>query len=176
MAYIKKSKKVVADLDGKTFFSPSDLLEFAKEKKITTEPLEISTLAHYLDLTVRYEPMSDGISGSLKKDQKTNQWIITVNSLHHPHRQRFTIAHEICHYIKHIPLQDEFHDEIFFRGNKFSPMEKEANKFAAELLMPEDAFRKCVCLTNKVEDIARFFQVSSAAVVFRANELGYKGE
>lgn len=176
MAYIKKAKKITYENDDKTIYSVKELLEFAREKAINTEPLDVAALAHQLDLTVRYEPMSNGVSGSLKKDKKTNRWIITVNSLHHPHRQRFTIAHELCHFFKHIPLQDEFSDEFFFRGSKFSPMEKEANNFAAELLMPEESFRKQVLISNKVEDIAKYFQVSSAAVVFRSKELGYKGE
>ena len=85
------------------------------------------------------------------------------------------IKEDIKHRKEH-QIDDEFVDKIFFRGSKFSSMESEANRFAAELLMPEDKFREQVSLSPKVEDIAKHFQVSSAAVLYRAQELGFKGK
>jgi ribosomal protein L22 len=159
-----------------TCHTPQSLINFANKKSISTNPLDIATLIESLGIDVRYEPLENNISGILKKNPETNKWIIYVNSLHHPHRQRFTLAHELAHYCRHTPIDDEFVDKIFFRGSKFSSMESEANRFAAELLMPEDKFREQVSLSPKVEDIAKHFQVSSAAVLYRAQELGFKGK
>jgi len=41
------------------------------------------------------------ISGMLIKDQKTNKFNIYVNRKHSDTRQRFTIAHEIGHYLSY---------------------------------------------------------------------------
>lgn len=173
MAYIKKKVVKEADLlpDGAT---PQSLLGFAQTHKIELEPLDVASLAEKMGVNIRYEPLEDNISGSLKKDRITKKWVITVNSLHHPHRQRFTIAHELAHYCLDSSSQEDFTDKIFFRNGCLSKVEKVANKYAAELLMPESAFRRQVKISPRVEDIARYFQVSSAAVVFRADELGYK--
>lgn len=53
--------------------------------------------------------------------------------------QRFTLAHEIGHYFLHpnltyhrdVPIVEAYHE-----GHRLSPEEREANFFAAELLMP----------------------------------------
>lgn len=173
MAYIKKRIVKEANLapDGET---PSSLLRFAEKHQISLEPLDVASLAEKMGVNIRYEPLEDNVSGSLKKDRVTKKWVITVNSLHHPHRQRFTIAHELAHYCLDSSSQEDFTDKIFFRSGCLSKVEKIANKYAAELLMPESAFRRRVKITPRVEEIARYFQVSSAAVVFRADELGYK--
>lgn len=173
MAYIKKRIVKEADLapDGET---PDSLLVFAQKHGIKLEPLDVASLAEKMGVNIRYEPLEDNISGSLKKDRATKKWIITVNSLHHPHRQRFTIAHELAHYCLDSASKDDFTDKIFFRDGCLSKVEKIANRYAAELLMPESAFKCQVKISPRVEDIARYFQVSSAAVVFRASELGYK--
>lgn len=174
MAYIKK--RFVKDADsapeGQTAGS---LREFALNNGIRLEPLDVASLARQMGISIRYEPLEDNISGSLKKDRTTRKWVITVNSLHHPHRQRFTIAHELAHYCLDSTSKDDFTDKVFFRNELLSKEEKIANRYAAELLMPEPEFRRQVEISPKVEDIAQYFQVSSAAVVFRARELGYKG-
>jgi len=114
-------------------------------------------------------------SGSLRKD-KNGKWIMTINSLHHPHRQRFTIAHELGHYIKHTILKENFVDTTFFRNEESNPMEHEANKFAAELLMPKAPFEAYIKnISKQVEDLAKHFQVSSMAIRIRAKQLGYEG-
>lgn len=176
MAFIKQPSTFQELEAPTTFTSPQELLDFAKSKTIRTNPLDIVALLESLGIDVRYEPLEKGISGMLKKNTTTNKWIIYVNSLHHPHRQRFTLAHELAHYCRHTPIDDEFVDKIFFRGSKFSSLETEANHFAAEILMPANEFRNQVLISPKVEDIANHFQVSSAAVMYRAQELGFKGK
>jgi len=58
-------------------------------------------------------------------------------------RQRFTLAHEIGHIVLHDQKSKE--EIVDYRKDILNPQgtkEREANKFAAELLMPEDEFRK----------------------------------
>jgi Zn-dependent peptidase ImmA (M78 family) len=178
MAFIRKSKpskdnaSLGLDIAVET---PDVLLKFANENGIETEPLNVVSLVKLLDIKLRFEPMDDESSGLLEKDKKGN-WCMHVNSLHHPNRQRFTIAHELGHRFLHGEFCNEFADKIFFRNGQPSQAEAEANSFAAALLMPEKSFKAYVVGTSsKVEDIASYFQVSSLAVRFRAKSLGYSG-
>lgn len=177
MAFIKRKPReshVVKEFDNIT--SASDLLQLANDNGIESSPLDVSALTKLLGIKMRFEPMSGDESGCLKKEAKTGGWIMTVNSLHHPHRQRFTIAHELGHFIQHSILADSFEDSAFFRNGEMNRMETEANKFAAELLMPDTKFNEFVSAGSvRVEEIAEFFQVSSMAVRVRAKQLGYKG-
>lgn len=179
MAFVRKTKKLnqVKIAEGfEELSEPEDLIKLASDNGIETNPLNISELAQCLGVIVRFEPMDDEESGSLKKDKKTGGWIMTVNSLHHPHRQRFTMAHEIAHRIRHAANSESFSDTTFFRNGETNWMEIEANKFAAALLMPEKDFNYYVeSRSSKVEDLAKFFQVSSMAVRIRAKVLGYEG-
>lgn len=177
MAFIKKDKTkkiVVSDFPDLT--TPDDLIIFAQKNGVETDPINIAEVAQLLNIITRYEPMDDECSGSLEKDKKSGKWVMTVNSLHHPHRQRFTMAHEIAHRICHAAQSDEFRDNIFFRKNETNPMEIEANKFASDLLMPKDKFSSFIRNeSSKVEDISKFFKVSSIAVRIRAKSLGFSG-
>ncbi|MBS0882176.1 ImmA/IrrE family metallo-endopeptidase [Pantoea sp. JGM49] len=181
MAFLKgKMKEKVKSLNESplneyTLNSPAELLDFADKNNIRVIPLDVSSLTKLLGITMRMEPMKGDESGSLKRG-KDGVWVMTINSLHHPHRQRFTIAHELAHFIKHTIISDEFNDSVFFRDGKINKIETEANKFAAELLMPETDFHNFINEKSKtVEDIALYFQVSSMAVRLRAKQLGYKG-
>ncbi|MDX1719295.1 MAG: ImmA/IrrE family metallo-endopeptidase [Salegentibacter mishustinae] len=156
--------------------TPESLIDLASKKGLETNPVNVSELASALGIIVRYEPMIDEDSGSLIKEKKTGSWVMTVNSLHHPHRQRFTIAHEIAHRIRHAANSDVFEDKTFFRNGDRNWMETEANQFAAALLMPEKQFTDFIeKRSSTVEDIAMHFQVSSMAVRIRAKVLGYEG-
>lgn len=177
MAFItRKRRESRLSSDYENLNSTSQVIDFAKEHNIESSPLDLSSLTRLLGIKMRFEPMDGEESGSLKKEKKTGGWVMTINSLHHPHRQRFTIAHEIGHYIKHAALSDSFEDKAFFRNGDTNRMESEANQFAAELLMPEEVFNNFISdKSKKVEDIAEYFQVSSMAVRIRAKFLGYQG-
>ncbi|WP_299009719.1 ImmA/IrrE family metallo-endopeptidase [uncultured Shewanella sp.] len=177
MAFVRKSTiKLQSTAEFEELSTPESLIELAEEKGLETNPVNVTALASILGIVVRHEPMKGEESGSLKKERKTGNWIMTVNSLHHPHRQRFTIAHEIAHRIRHAANCDSFQDTTFFRNGDRNWMETEANNFAAALLMPERSFSNYVKNnSSKVEDIAMHFQVSSHAVRIRAKVLGYDG-
>ena len=177
MAFVRKEvKRVQVNTEFEDLSAPEHLIALAEQKGVDTDPLNVSELAKVLGIIVRYEPMDSETSGSLKKEKKTGKWIMKVNSLHHPHRQRFTIAHEIAHRIRHAANSDDFQDTTFFRNGDSNWMEAEANNFAATLLMPKDSFENYIAnQSSKVEDIAMHFQVSSHAVRIRAKALGYDG-
>lgn len=176
MAFIKKKPKIIKiPASFEKLVTSDDVLSFAVRKGIEVDPLDVSELSVALGIKTYFEPMDGDNSGSLKKDKKTGEWKMTVNSLHHPHRQRFTIAHEIGHHVQHGAFKDEFIDTNFFRNAESNRIEAEANRFAAELLMPKDKFDAYLEVSSKAEDIAAYFHVSSMAVRIRAKQLGYEG-
>lgn len=95
--------------------------------------------------------------------------LVVINKSHSNGRKRFTSAHELGHIILH-PNENEVDYRISFSDN--DPKETEANKFAAEILMPYDDFilvykSKRGCLSS----IADFFGVSIGAATIRAESL-----
>ena len=179
MAFIKRKNAVKpAEItrDFSDITGADGLISFAENRGIKVEPLDVAELSRVLGIKMSFEPMQGEDSGSLKKVKKTGEWIMKVNSLHHPNRQRFTIAHELGHFIKHSMQCDEFSDAAFFRNGETNPMEADANAFAAELLMPASSFRSYIeNESSEVDDIADHFQVSALAVRIRAKQLGYQG-
>ncbi|MEX0732376.1 MAG: ImmA/IrrE family metallo-endopeptidase [Aquisalimonadaceae bacterium] len=151
------------------------ILKSAAANGIRTVPLDIDKLVQAYGVSLKRRPLEDDISGHLKAGD--TGWIITVNSLHHPRRQRFTLAHELGHFILHSGGDHrDFVDKALFRSDQTSPEETEANRFAAGLLMPSEEFKRFAKdQSSKVEDIAEYFGVSALAVRVRAKELGFKG-
>jgi Zn-dependent peptidase ImmA (M78 family) len=81
-------------------------------------------------------------------------------------RDRFSIAHEIGHYVLHYPLVKQPMKAARYGS---TPVEWEANWFAAGFLMPEALFRKHH--PAGLPKIARLFGVSIAAATARAKSL-----
>lgn len=172
MAILQRKSSPLRLNIGVGALNPRELLQIAKDAGIKAIPLDVERLALALGIRVIYEPMDGELSGKLVRKDLT--YLMTINSLHHPNRQRFTIAHELGHYCLHRSMGDEFIDKIFFRGGESSRTEAEANRFAAAILMPEDEFTRFVKSTSqKIEDIADNFLVSPMAVKFRAEQLGF---
>lgn len=87
-------------------------------------------------------------------------------------RQRFTLAHEIGHFV--LGHQNSPRDLPQNFGSAVAdPRERAANQFAAELLMPADAVRKLAASGRfaSVEELAQAFQVSKVAMGYRLTNL-----
>lgn len=184
MAFIRKSGKLKSAetsqqseaLSVDARLTVDQLLTLGSQHDVNTSPLDVKALLSVLGIRLLSIPMSDDISGMLSLADNGKDWVVKVNALHHPNRQRFTIAHEIAHFARHRFQQAEFKDLNFFRNGESNPMEVEANRFASELLMPESAFRdKVKVFSGSIEEIAQYFKVSTLAVRVRAKNLGMKG-
>lgn len=143
-------------------------------------PVDPVLLANKLNIRIYAGEFRDpDISGVMRK--KGNETEILIQSDHHPNRQRFTIAHEIGHYILHADKDElEKKDIIFRRSREFTIEEEEANRFAAALLMPKKAILKeieeCNALLQYkdilVDYLATKFRVSTQAMRIRLFNLG----
>lgn len=103
------------------------------------------------------------------------EWGILFKEHATPERSRFTIAHELGHFILHRALQDRFEcDNGGVTSGQFDGrnIEREANEFASNLLMPLDLLRRFLGDQRKVtlhllSEIARTFEVSFEALCLR---------
>lgn len=108
-----------------------------------------------------------------------NNWIIALSQKDHHTRKRFSIAHEIGHFLLHkdLPFIDFFPGgETFYRegvkDEKLENLEKEANYFAANLLMPKEKVKEIWSLSTEPLEIAKKFDVSEVSMTFRLKNLG----
>lgn len=131
-------------------------------------------ISSFGDIEIKYDTMDIAKSGSLSCVD--GKWIMCINSSHNPKRQRFTMAHELGHYILHKGKNIEFVDTTFFRSDEKDSIEYNANEFASRLLMPESKLRKLIDedRIKNIGELASIFKVSSAAMKYRVISLGYK--
>lgn len=159
--------------------SAIELLESLNIKRV---PVSLPKIARSLNIYIEYAPLDDELSGMafIKDGEK----LIWINSLHHPNRQRFTIGHEIGHHVLHSKaLLNGVHvDKGILRRDTISSegsekIEIQANAFASELLMPSTAISEALGQdfdlddSNKVEQLAKQFKVSIAAMQYRLMRL-----
>lgn len=129
-------------------------------------PIDTDAVATYLGFDVIPFAFPDDVSGVtyITKDVKS----IGVNKHHAPTRQRFSIAHEIGHYL----LGHEAHDNESVHVeqgrwllNSHNQQEQEANEFAAELLMPKFLLdRESIDANIDVKSLAGKYNVSEQAL------------
>jgi IrrE N-terminal-like domain len=91
-----------------------------------------------------------------------------------PVRRRFTLAHELGHWVCQV---QEGHDApVYCRAADVAPsadraLEREANLFAAELLMPEPVVREEFGWAASAAELAKRFGVSEEAMGWRVYNL-----
>jgi Zn-dependent peptidase ImmA (M78 family) len=155
---------------------------------IDSPPVDVHRIASELGLTVVSDNLGADVSALLLTDGVSS--VIGVHGKHVPTRQRFSIAHEIGHFVLRHQFQPGEHVHID-RGRYISerglrastgvdPKEVEANQFAASLLMPAKILRSRVSqlggqhlLEDEVRQLAREFQVSEQAMTIRLTVLNF---
>lgn len=138
-------------------------------------PVDVLGIADHLGLSVRYERLGPKVSGKLLRDSSRggpSGYSIVVNKDHSRRRQRFTIAHEIAHFVLHRDLIDKgmVVDNELYRSNLPSELETQANRFAANVLMPYSLIKE---LMNQgkygTAELADALDVSAEAMSIRLN-------
>lgn len=119
--------------------------EILQQFAVTDPGFDVIPLARACRATVELANLGEDVSGVLFSDGA--RAVIGVNWSHHPNRQRFTIAHELGHHLLHKGgtfidrgIAVRFRDER--SGSGTDEEEKQANAFAAALLMPADWIRR----------------------------------
>lgn len=116
------------------------------EREITTPPVDVIAIAEALGLEIAYAALGE-IDGELREGR------IRVNEEHHRVRQRFTIAHELGHHRLHT-----------VHGERSQQVERQADAFAAALLMPPSMLRVAVAENPDFHHLRCLFEVSRQAL------------
>lgn len=139
---------------------------------------DLSLVATRLGLRIR-EVESVGFDGALICDRDAGKGIIAVKAtMIEPTRKRFTVAHEIGHFV--IPTHRDLDNicvskevESWQKGLK--PAEVEANEFASELLLPRrlihQRFASAEPSAERIREVAGEFEVSLTATTRRYIDL-----
>jgi Zn-dependent peptidase ImmA (M78 family) len=149
-------------------------------------PVDVAAIADRLDLQIVEDRLDRAVSGLLYRDG--DHVMIGVNSTHAPRRRRFTIAHEIAHFVLHKGrpvfldhVRVNYRDEMSSTATDFE--EIQANAFAAELLMPATQVTKLARLllatpgsteASVLRELADRFDVSEQAMEYRLINLGLR--
>lgn len=159
-----------------------EALRILRKYEITEPYVPVEGLPKKEGIRLLYLDLQDDLCGLalIKHGLKT----IVVNSNHHTNRQRFTIAHELGHFLLHNIALDTVHVDagLIMRRDRSSStgedrLEVEANAFASTLLMPKFMLDKHVPSEldftddGRMKEIARLFRVSPAALQFRLMSL-----
>ncbi|MBI3894355.1 MAG: ImmA/IrrE family metallo-endopeptidase [Acidobacteria bacterium] len=153
-------------------------------------PIRVKHIAELLGIEVKLELVDDELSGFLYRDRKSGRTVIGANGNHHANRINFTIAHELGHFLLHeaesVHLDERKPGYTLQLRNANSSTgedsnEREANLFAAELLMParyleKDLKEKNVDLIaddDFLRNLALKYGVSVQALTIRLDYLGY---
>lgn len=142
-----------------------------REHQVQGAPVHMRPLANDLGLNVLYtDQWQDAVSGMIVADsQASSGYTIYVNGNHAKVRRRFTLAHEISHYILHEELiGDGISDDVLYRSRLTSNIETQANQMAADILMPWDLINQAMDNNiNSVSALAEHFMVSKSAMSIR---------
>lgn len=152
-----------------------EILRTTWEKDGTTPlPVDPVVIAKKLGVRVYTAEMEPNVSGMLFMNPGKDPEIY-LNAHDSYNRQRFTCAHELGHWRKHVIEGTESVQLVDYRGPLASagedPSEIYANQFAANLLMPENEVRRLVNEGYGPVAIADRLRVSVDAVTFRLNNL-----
>jgi uncharacterized protein DUF955 len=164
------------DLDGAG--SPMALVgRILKIEPDLRPPIPLEELTRQLDIEAIENLETEGFEGGLLTDENRRSGIILVNQEARAGRRRFTIGHELGHFliVSHTPVKPgqflcsrrDMSRWSAKENDRYGQMEFEANQFAALLLMPPPLLRAHLNGKdpdlNDVERIAVDFGVSKDA-------------
>lgn len=150
--------------------------ELLKAAGVEEPPVDVYGLAAACGAIVLDHPFDDDLSGLLVElDGGAG---IGVNERHPEVRQRFTVAHELGHFL--LDHHERFHIDLGRGDSDGTPpgydwqSERAANDFAAELLMPARMIYHRYDGSQSTADLADEFCVSPLAMGYRLANLGLR--
>lgn len=131
-------------------------------------PIDVNQLAIELGFIVDTQELPNEDSAYCSLERK----IIILNSSHHPHRQRFSLGHELGHYmLKHNDERNIPTEEGETEKERKKRFEKEADYFSGCILMPETEFKKAFKSGCNSQILSKQFNVSQDALWVRIGQL-----
>ncbi|HVI87019.1 MAG TPA: ImmA/IrrE family metallo-endopeptidase [Dongiaceae bacterium] len=138
-------------------------------------PVRLPELARALGVPVKASTLAPGISGEIRPDG--DGFVIRINRHDPIKRQRFTVAHELSHFLLHREqIGSGIEDDVLYRSTLSDKREQQANRLAADILMPEALLTEAQQAAEEkgVGDMALYladlFAVSEAAMRIRVGQ------
>lgn len=138
--------EIVSEIRKKNY-STYDVKEAAEKilsKSDMTIPVKIVEICNQMGFNIYRQNLPPQICGYIMidgelKDKLQTDRIISVNERESNKRRRFTVAHELAHYLFDFDPEKsiQFFNKFELNHENGNEDEGRANRFAAELLMPE---------------------------------------
>lgn len=139
--------------------------------------VRLREMAVALGVEVKAATLQPGISGEINRGPD-GRYTIRVNRHDPKRRQRFTVAHEIAHFLLHRDqIGNGIQDDKLYRSALSDRREQEANRLAADLLMPVHLIREALTESGKKDvegrltHLANRLKVSEPAMSVRLESL-----
>ncbi len=134
-------------------------------------PIRLSPIADALGVRIMKGNLPIRVSGEIYPDPENSaRRVLCVNRHHFWHRQRYSVAHMIAHFLLHpAETMQILRDDLFYRSRLPPDAEAEANRFAADILMPWDLMAHAAGdgPQRSPIDLANLFDVSETAMKVR---------
>ena len=131
-------------------------------------PVDPVAIAKKMGVPVYLDP---NLSGSGQLFTEKGQSRIHIRPNESVSRKRFTVAHELGHLcLGHCPRPRQ--DNTAYSFLNFDPVERDANSFAAAMLMPRPAVEHFVDIRYSFDSLVKRFNVSGRAMQIRLQRLG----
>ena len=141
------------------------------DEYLSEHPVKLGAIAKRLGVKVLLSTLPRGTSGQI--GQENGEFVIRINRHEAKHRQRFTLAHELAHFLLHrdrIVAEGGWSENVLLRSGQPADIEYEANRLASDLVIPSAQLAAATAeysgpITSEViDDLARRFGVSTAAM------------
>lgn len=130
----------------------------------TTLPIAIGAIAKDFGIKVLKSTMPGSISGEIRENEEGVT--IKVNRHDVRERQRFTIAHEVAHFLLHRErLASGITDDVLYRSRLTDDLEREANRLAADLIMPASLIQTALLAYSALKPEERYKKIADQAQV-----------
>ena len=160
------------------------LLDEVTKSKIASfhskAPVPVGAIASFLGLIVKISTLPIGISGEIRPDTTApSGYSIKVDRHEAKERQRFTLAHEIAHFLLHPDLiKNGLSDDVLYRSTLSNRKEAEANRLAADIVMPMSLVGEWMkqfpnsLPESHIDALAEYLGVSTVALKVRIETAG----
>ncbi len=140
-------------------------------------PVKLGPLARSLGVQVRLATLPRNISGQLGRED--GGFVIRINRHEAKGRQRFTLAHQLAHFLLHrdrIVDGEPWEENVLLRSDQPTHVENEANRLAFDLVIPPAGLARIragysILTTQAIEELAFRFGLTKVVMEDRLEML-----
>ncbi|PZO78271.1 MAG: ImmA/IrrE family metallo-endopeptidase [Mesorhizobium amorphae] len=156
---------------SREYLSLAPVIRESIQQHLEEHPVKLGEIAKRLGVKVLLSTLPRGTSGQI--GQEDGEFVIRVNRHEAKHRQRFTLAHELAHFLLHkdrIVSEGGWSENVLLRSGQPMEIEYEANRLASDLIIPSKQLAEAIkgysgpMTSEMIEDLAERFGVSTAAM------------